>query len=627
MDDAIDCVFHHGGKFINDGTLKYEGETTTLSFDSDMWSYFMVVHVVKGFRYDNFKELWYCVGEGLVLENRLEQLIDDTDAMHMANLSRLNGEVHVYIVHVVSKPEVIHMLEYITNDQGQVEGHGEVQKEVHEGEEDGDGVEVDGEGDGHVQEMHEGEEDGDGFEVEGEGDGHVQEVHEVEEDGDGVEVECEDDGHVQEVHEGEEDVHGVEVEVEGDGDGDKEQELNMCEGVVEEEVDLCSWSKSIDEGGVHGNSECIEGLIDVGVECDINGNVKVEVESLSDSSDNKIDDDDRGLSDEEWKSEELLSAIESDEEVNDSEGYGRFGMFCMPKSMVDFTWEVGTSFAEKQDILDVVKGYALENGRNIKPIIGLDGAFLKVKYGDELLIAVVRDENDQIFPIAYAVVKVENKDSWSWFLNLLIDDLGGEEVYSSITFVSDQQKAIVIFNLKYPGKNLKRLMWRAAATTHPQTWEMEMRNIKDVNEDTFKHLIVIPPRRWSITGISCCHSLAAMKFLNIDGEQFIPTCFMKSTYEETYASIVYPINGNNMWELIPYPDVMPPRKKVMLGRPKKKRRLEQWKIRKDDSRLSKAGLRKIWRLCREVGYNRSRSSKQPKNLPMKLPNNLLHHQN
>ncbi|XP_017408643.1 uncharacterized protein LOC108321409 [Vigna angularis] len=230
-----------------------------------------------------------------------------------------------------------------------------------------------------------------------------------------------------------------------------------------------------------------------------------------------------------------------------------------------------------------------------RSIIGLDGAFLKGKYGGELLTAVGRDGNDQMLPIAYAVVEGENKDSWTWFLNLLIDDLGGEEVCSSITFVSDQQKGLLPaiqqllpgvdqrfcvrhlysnFRKKFPGKNLKRLMWRAATATHPENWEREMKNIKDVNEDAFKHLIAIPPRIWQITGIPCCHSLAAMKFFNIDGQQFIPACFLKSTYEETYASIIYPINGNNMWAHGPYPDVMPPRKKVMPGRPKRKRRLK-----------------------------------------------------
>jgi len=39
--------------------------------------------------------------------------------------------------------------------------------------------------------------------------------------------------------------------------------------------------------------------------------------------------------------------------------------------------------------------------------------FKGYKYGDELLTAVARDVNDQMLPIAYAVVEVENKDTWS----------------------------------------------------------------------------------------------------------------------------------------------------------------------------------------------------------------------
>jgi len=74
------------------------------------------------------------------------------------------------------------------------------------------------------------------------------------------------------------------------------------------------------------------------------------------------------------------------------------------------------------------------------PIIGLDGVFLKGKYGGELLTAIGRDANDQMLPIAYAVVEVENKDSWSRFLELLIEDLGGPVVCTSYTFIYDQQK-------------------------------------------------------------------------------------------------------------------------------------------------------------------------------------------
>jgi len=82
-----------------------------------------------------------------------------------------------------------------------------------------------------------------------------------------------------------------------------------------------------------------------------------------------------------------------------------------------------------------------------RSIIGLDGCFLKGKYGGELLTAVARDANDQMLPIAYAIVEVENKDTWSWFLDLLIDDLGGVECCASCTFVSDQQKVINYFSV------------------------------------------------------------------------------------------------------------------------------------------------------------------------------------
>jgi len=67
-----------------------------------------------------------------------------------------------------------------------------------------------------------------------------------------------------------------------------------------------------------------------------------------------------------------------------------------------------------------------------KPIIGLDDCFLKGKYGGELLSAVGRNANDQLLPLAYAVVEVENKETWTWVLELLIGDLGGIDVCRTI---------------------------------------------------------------------------------------------------------------------------------------------------------------------------------------------------
>lgn len=86
-----------------------------------------------------------------------------------------------------------------------------------------------------------------------------------------------------------------------------------------------------------------------------------------------------------------------------------------------------------------------ESFKVCRPIIGLDGCFLKGYYGGQILAVVGRDPNDQMLPIAVAVVESETKDSWDWFLKLLVDDLGGPEACNSYTFISDQQK--VSFNI------------------------------------------------------------------------------------------------------------------------------------------------------------------------------------
>ncbi|CAH9085898.1 unnamed protein product [Cuscuta europaea] len=70
-------------------------------------------------------------------------------------------------------------------------------------------------------------------------------------------------------------------------------------------------------------------------------------------------------------------------------------------------------------------------------LIGIDGAFLKSEVKGEILTAVARDANNQMFLIAWAVVGSESKATWKWFLENLKDDLniGTGEGWA---FVSDQ---------------------------------------------------------------------------------------------------------------------------------------------------------------------------------------------
>lgn len=76
-----------------------------------------------------------------------------------------------------------------------------------------------------------------------------------------------------------------------------------------------------------------------------------------------------------------------------------------------------------------------------RPIIGLDGAFLKWDIKGQLLAAVGRDADNRIVPIAWAVVEIENDVNWDWFVNHLKRDLGLGEG-RDYTFISDKQKVI-----------------------------------------------------------------------------------------------------------------------------------------------------------------------------------------
>jgi hypothetical protein len=59
-----------------------------------------------------------------------------------------------------------------------------------------------------------------------------------------------------------------------------------------------------------------------------------------------------------------------------------------------------------------------------RPMICVDVCFMKEKLGWQLHAAIARDANDDIFSIAYAICETENRDTWTWFLRLLLEDIG-----------------------------------------------------------------------------------------------------------------------------------------------------------------------------------------------------------
>ncbi|CAN1317729.1 hypothetical protein LINPERPRIM_LOCUS30539 [Linum perenne] len=78
-----------------------------------------------------------------------------------------------------------------------------------------------------------------------------------------------------------------------------------------------------------------------------------------------------------------------------------------------------------------------------RKMFGLDGCFLKGEVAGMLLAAVGKDGNNQVYPIAWAIVEGENTNSWSWFIQTLMEDLNIEDG-RGWSVVSDQQKVGLI---------------------------------------------------------------------------------------------------------------------------------------------------------------------------------------
>ncbi|XP_042018886.1 uncharacterized protein LOC121766685 [Salvia splendens] len=139
------------------------------------------------------------------------------------------------------------------------------------------------------------------------------------------------------------------------------------------------------------------------------------------------------------------------------------------------------------------KGWT-EGCRNI---ICLDGCFLKGVCKGQLLCAVGRDGNNQMFPIAWEVASVENKENWGWFLNLLKYDLtigDGAE----LTIISDMQKGLdsainehlpevehrmcarhvyAAWAKKWKGEERKIAFWKCARSTFENDLKSQLREM------------------------------------------------------------------------------------------------------------------------------------------------------
>ncbi|WOL10605.1 hypothetical protein Cni_G19364 [Canna indica] len=190
------------------------------------------------------------------------------------------------------------------------------------------------------------------------------------------------------------------------------------------------------------------------------------------------------------------------------------------------------------------------------PIVGFDDCFLKTFLGGQLLSTVGIDGNNQMFPIAWAVVEGENYVSWRWFLGQFFNNLEISQGYGW-TFISDQQKAHVSTVCKSD-------------------------NVTNNISETFNAYILK------------ARSKLIVDMLEEIRRMLMQRMHMKREMVSKWSSDICPnirrklekkpLTGKDTWPTVDTPHVLPPHVKKMPGRLKKVRRRE---VHEDDSHTSR----------------------------------------
>jgi len=111
-------------------------------------------------------------------------------------------------------------------------------------------------------------------------------------------------------------------------------------------------------------------------------------------------------------------------------------------------------------------------------------------------------------------------------------------------------------------------------------------------------------RRWLLTGLPCCHAISCMKSQNMNIYEYVPDCYKKERYADCYSSVIYPANGQCLWERIEYADLQPPPIRRQPGRPKKKRTRDPNELL-DHTQLKRARWGMKCSRCKQSGHNKS----------------------
>ena len=165
---------------------------------------------------------------------------------------------------------------------------------------------------------------------------------------------------------------------------------------------------------------------------------------------------------------------------------------------------------------------SIEGFEHCRLVMSIDGTHLYGKYKGKLLITMGCDRNNQLFPLAFAITKGENTDSWGWFLACIRNRVTQR---MKICIISDRHPCIMAamtdphlgwaapsayhricmhhfasnFMTWFKDKFLNNLVCRATLASIERKFNKHMNIIGRINSEALHWLEAIPFQLWALS--------------------------------------------------------------------------------------------------------------------------------
>uniref|UniRef100_A0A453RIB9 MULE transposase domain-containing protein n=1 Tax=Aegilops tauschii subsp. strangulata TaxID=200361 RepID=A0A453RIB9_AEGTS len=275
----------------------------------------------------------------------------------------------------------------------------------------------------------------------------------------------------------------------------------------------------------------------------------------------------------------------------------------------------------------------------------LDGCFFKGACQGELLAAIGRDANNQMYPVAWAVVEKETNESWAWFIGLLIKDLDINDQGAGWVFISDKQKGLINsmrdylpkvehrmcarhiyanWRKKHKDHQLQKRFWAIAKSANREDFNYNKAKLAQLTPEGAKDIMKTDPKHWARaffpkganceSGLPCCHAICAIYKSGRKVEDFIDKCYYIDTFKKKYEHCLQPVEGEESWPMSQNPRPVAPGYIAMPGARKKNndRKREEGEAPKG-KKLSKHGIQITCGSCGGQGHNKTSCKKKGDN--------------